>query len=128
MTHEITLQTTVRPNPSLLTEELRAALGADLRAVSTEPERVRVVLAAPPTTAQAQAIRDVLAAHHPTGESAATRAERSRRVKLAALRATDAPLTPDDFAGESALIRQLARKVLLLEARLAALSRGMRET
>lgn len=126
MTHEITVTTTARVNPALLAEELRAALGADLRAVSTEPERVRVVLAAPSTAAQRRAVREVLAAHNPAGESASQREDRAQRARLGALRAGDEPLAVEDFAGEPALTRRLARKVLLLEAQLAALSRGLR--
>jgi hypothetical protein len=127
VTHEITLNTTRQPNPTLLTEELRAAFGANLRAVTTTPDGVRVVLVAPPTPAQRQAAQDILAAHDPSGESTIEREARTSRARLAALLATDETLTAADFAGEPALTRRLARKVLLLEARLAALDRRRQE-
>lgn len=127
MTHEITIETGARLNPALLAEELQTALGEALRGVLTEPGRVRVVLVAPPTTAQVELVRTTLATHNPSDESSIQREARLRRARLIALRAGDVSLQPEDFAGEPALIRQLARKVMVLEARLEVMARGLRD-
>ena len=127
MTYELNLNVTTRVNPPLLVEELIAALGDDvLNGLLTEPERIRLILAAVPSSTQTQTIQDVLAAHDPDAESSLEQAERARRTKLAVLRALDVALEPEDFSDETATIRKLARKVLLLEAQQKALARGLR--
>jgi hypothetical protein len=124
MTREIIVETTAPLNTPVLVESLRDALGAALRGLQTEPGRVRVVLAEDVAAGQVDTVRAVLAAHDPNAESTLDAERRTRRARLIALRAADTPLDVADFAGQPELTRRLARKVLLLEARLEALSRG----
>ncbi|MEO0564135.1 MAG: hypothetical protein AAF125_18665, partial [Chloroflexota bacterium] len=117
MTHHITLSTAYRVNPVGLDEAFRAALGEAYNGLTTRPGEVRVLLNEAPTAQAEAAARAALDAHDPRDPTIAEVAAASRRSRRQALADADAPLTMADFATQPEVVRALARKVLLLEAR-----------
>lgn len=115
---DIRIKYPYRVNTARLVEEMTTALGDSFEGISTRPGVVRVHLAGEPTEAQVQLAQAALDAHNPTAESQGDRDARQLRQRLRQLTEQDGPVSLADLSNESEVVRRLAVKVLLLEARL----------
>lgn len=116
--NEIRLVYQYRVNIAKLTEDLQTELGDGFVGVSTGPGWVRVHLTEAPSIAEQEAVALVLDDHDPKQRSQIEQAQETRRMLIQQLARDDDTLQLTDFIGESAIVRKLARKVLLLEAQL----------
>lgn len=122
---EILIQKPEALNAEALEEALRGTLGPALRGISSGPYGLRIHLAGPLTEAQIAQARAIVQSHDPAQLTARQSAALERRHRLEQARAANsAPLNPQAYSGEAALIRQLAHKIAWLEQEIDALRAG----